>query len=285
MQKKESAIEVKVGALVIFGLALLVAFIVILGDFSWHKGYVVYVDYDNAAGLKPGADVAISGIKAGRVEQIDFLGGKWDEETKRRVFVRCKLTLEEEMAYAVREDSEFYITTQGVLGEKYIEILTTNLESKKVTENAKRRGVDPPRMELLLARASKLLNDLAELLGRDDVPLGDLVRNANNLAKHADELIVENRPTLRAIFGNIETVTRDATDLTAALKTGLDDGSDIRASLQNVRSLTRKLDRDIDPLTRKTLSTLDRTESLAASLDSIVTGAQVLAQLIVEWCG
>ena len=88
--------------IVLFAVGLLIAFVIILGDFSWQKGYVVYVDYDNAAGLKPGADVAISGIKAGRVERIDFLGGEHDPEVNRRVFVRVKVVLEDERAPAVR---------------------------------------------------------------------------------------------------------------------------------------------------------------------------------------
>jgi phospholipid/cholesterol/gamma-HCH transport system substrate-binding protein len=272
VQKRETAIEIKVGALVLFAVALLVAFVVILGDFSWQKGYVVYVDYDNAAGLKPGADVAISGIKCGRVERIDFLGGEHDPEVNRRVFVRVKLVLEEERASAVRTDSEFYITTQGVLGEKYIEILTKSLEQPQVTVDAKIRGVDPPRMELLLARASKLLNDMAELLGRDDVPIGDLIRNTNSLVKHGDEILVENRESFGNIVKNVEVVTDDAKGVTAGLKTGIDDGSDIRAALSNTRSMTGKLDRRINPLADKAERTLASAESLTTNLDEMVSG-------------
>lgn len=272
MQKRETAIEIKVGALVLFAVGLLIAFVIILGDFSWQKGYVVYVDYDNAAGLKPGADVAISGIKAGRVERIDFLGGEHDPEVNRRVFVRVKIVLEDERAPAVREDSQFYITTQGVLGEKYIEILTTSLEQPQVAVDAKIRGVDPPRMELLLARASKLLNDMAELLGRDDIPIGDLIRNTNSLVKHGDEILVENKESFGKIVKNVEVVTEDAKGVTAGLKTGIDDGQDIRATLVNTRAMTGKINRRIDPLANKAERTLDSAESLTTNLDEMVTG-------------
>lgn len=271
MQKKETAIEVKVGALVLFSLALLVAFVIVLGDFSFDDGYVIYVDYDNAGGLKPGADVAISGIKAGKVEKLEFLGGKYDEEAGREVMVRARLVLDPTMADAVRQDSEFYITTQGVLGEKYVEVLTRDLKSPAVAQNAKLRGVDPPRLELLLAKAATVLEDIAELVGRDDIPVADLIRNANNLTRHADEILVENRETFKAIVGNIEVVTKDATELTDSLKTGLGDGSDVRASLQNVRSLTAKLNRDVDPIVHKTIRTLDNAESISQTVKELTT--------------
>jgi phospholipid/cholesterol/gamma-HCH transport system substrate-binding protein len=272
VQKAETAIEIKVGALVLFAVALLVAFVVVLGDFSWQHGHVVFVDYDNAAGLKPGADVAISGIKAGRVERIDFLGGEHDEEVDRRVFVRVKIVLEPDRAAAVREDSQFYITTQGVLGEKYIEVLTKTLDAPPLAENTKVRGVDPPRMELLLARASKLLNDMTELLGRDDIPIGDLIRNTNSLVKHGDEILVENRGKFGNILSNVEVVTDNAKGISAALESGLDDGSDIRATLRNTRGLTGQLNRRIGPLANKAEMTLESTQSLTENLDGIVTG-------------
>lgn len=269
MQKKETAIEVKVGALVLFSIALLVAFVIILGDFSFDDGFVIYVDYDNAGGLKPGADVAISGIKAGKVERLDFLGGTMDKETGREVMVRAKVVLDPAMASAVRQDSEFYVTTQGVLGEKYIEVLTRNLKAPAVAEDAKLRGVDPPRLEILLARASGVLEEIADLLSRDDIPIADLIRNTNSLFMHADEVLLENRDSLKQVMSNIEVVTSDAKDLTAVAKTALGDGSDIQASLRSVRSLTAKLDRDIEPITRRTIRTLDNAEAISETVKDL----------------
>lgn len=270
MQKQETAIEVKVGALILVSLTLLVGFIIVLGDFSLDEGYVLYVDYDNAAGLKPGADVAISGIKAGRVDKIDFMGGQRDPETGREVMVRARLVLTEEMADAVRTNSQFYITTQGVLGEKYIEILTPNLDKPPLPEDSKVRGVDPPRMELLLARGAELLNDISDLLGRDDIPLADLIRNTNNLMLHADETIQENRGSIKSIMGNADTTLADTTVLVGSLKDAVGDGQELKASLHNTRVLTGKLNRRVDPLLDSAQETLDNTQRLTANLDDLV---------------
>jgi phospholipid/cholesterol/gamma-HCH transport system substrate-binding protein len=271
MQKKETAIEVKVGALVIFSLALLVAFVIILGDISLDQGNVIYVDYDNAAGLKPGADVLISGMKAGQVKKLEFRGGKYDEEVGREVMVRAHLAIDKDMVEAIRTDSLFYITTQGVLGEKYVEVMTKNLDKPAVENGAKLIGVDPPRMELLLASAAEVLTEVADLIGSEDVPVGELIRNTNNLAKHADEILVENKDSVRTIMVNAETVSKDATDISAALKVGFGEGDDIAATLKHTRSLTAKVDRKADPVLNKTLSTLTKVESAAGSIDEITT--------------
>lgn len=271
MQKKETAIEVKVGALVILSLGLLVAFVLLLGDFRLQEGFTIYVDYDNAAGLKPGADVAISGIKAGRVEQIEFLGGKLDPDVGRPVMVRAKLVLEDPMKDAVRRDSEFYITTQGVLGEKYIEILTRDLSSPPLASEAKVRGVDPPRIELMLAKASDLLTDISDLLGRDDVPVGDLIRNANSLTKHADEILVENRGTLKNLLTNTDETVTNAKQLTASLNEGVGDGTELRETLVSARNLTETLERRAPVILNKGEVTLDHASSLAQNLDELTT--------------
>jgi phospholipid/cholesterol/gamma-HCH transport system substrate-binding protein len=270
MRMKDTAIEIKVGALVIAGIALLVAFVVILGDFSFDEGQIVYIDFDHAGGLKQGADVMISGIKAGKVKKLEFHGGKYDEEAGREVMVRAAVQIDTEMTADIRQNSEFFITTQGVLGEKYVEIITPNLDKPVVAPGAKMRGIDPPRMEILLARAAEVLESVSELLGRDDIPIADLIRNTNSLVKHSDELIVENSSAVHSILANVEVASRDLTNITAAANVGLGDGSDIRATLQNARSLTGKLDRNFDPIADKANATLENTEALTGDLRGMI---------------
>ncbi len=272
MQKRETAIEVKVGALVLFSTALLVAFVIILGDFTFEDGHVIYVDFDNAGGLKPGADVAISGIKSGQVKRLEFLGGEYDQDVGREVMVRAHLLIDSDKAYAIRRNSQFYITTQGVLGEKYVEITTTGMSEPEVPAEAKLRGVDPPRMELLLAKGAEILTGLSDAINKGDVPLEKLIADIDSLVVHSDELISDNKNTIGNIIGNVETASKDVTEITAMVRDDLGEGGDISATLRNTRSLTGKLDRRVDPLVNKTMSTLGRVESVAGTVDEITTG-------------
>ncbi|MBH25831.1 MAG: hypothetical protein CMH57_15600 [Myxococcales bacterium] len=274
MQKKETAIEVKVGALVLFSTALLVAFVIILGDFSFDKGTMIYVDFDNVGGLKPGADVAISGIKAGKVQRLEFMGGAPDEDLGRNLMVRAHVMIEPSMAKAVRRDSAFYITTQGVLGEKYIEILTLDMNAEPVAVGDQLRGVDPPRMELLMARLDDIANELADLMSNKDIPVGDLIRNTNALMANANGILTDNRDNIDSIIGNVEKVSGDAVEIADAVKVGVGDGSEIRTSLVNVRNLTNRLNNELGPITRKLNRTLDNAESVSVTVKDITTGKQ-----------
>ena len=118
----ERGLEWKVGVLIVVSTAILVAFIFILGNFSLRSGYTIAVDYDYIGALQPGAPVKVSGIKVGKVESVDFLGGKPDA-TGKRVQVRVTAWIEDRAKDSIRSDAEFFINTAGVLGEQYLEIV------------------------------------------------------------------------------------------------------------------------------------------------------------------
>src|SRR5690606_27558546 len=118
----ERGIEVKVGILITVCVGLLVAFVMLLGDFGVAGGAPLYLDVPTSADLKPGAPVKVAGVPAGKVMEVAYRGGALDEKTGRRVYVRVKLEVDEQKLATIYEDASFYITTQGVLGEKYVEI-------------------------------------------------------------------------------------------------------------------------------------------------------------------
>src|ERR1700723_2434999 len=114
---QERSIEVKVGALILVSLAILGGFMLVLGGLSFEKTYTVYVDFDNPGGLQSGAAVRVAGVKVGTVKAMEFQGGKVDPKSGRRVLVRAQLAIEQRVKDAVHDDADFYVTTQGVLGE------------------------------------------------------------------------------------------------------------------------------------------------------------------------
>src|ERR1700712_1948918 len=119
---QEKSIEVKVGVLILVSLGILAAFVLIMGGLSFEKTYTLYVDFDNPGGLQSGAPVRVAGVKVGKVTELSFMGGKIDPVTKRRTLVRAKVAVEARVKESIHEDADFYVTTQGVLGEQYMAI-------------------------------------------------------------------------------------------------------------------------------------------------------------------
>ncbi|HNF98324.1 MAG TPA: MlaD family protein, partial [Pseudomonadota bacterium] len=115
-------LELKVGTLIVVSGGLLAMFIAILGGFSFGPTSRIYVDYDFSGNIHEGAPVKISGIKVGKVEKIEFFGGELDPQVNRRVQVRLTVQIEERARKAIHDDAEFFVNTQGVLGEQYLEI-------------------------------------------------------------------------------------------------------------------------------------------------------------------
>src|SRR5215472_14118281 len=118
----ERSIEVKVGMLILLSIGILGAFILVMGGLSFQKSYSIYVDFDNPGGLQTGAPVRIAGVKVGKVDELQFRGGQVDPQTGRRTLVRAKVDLEVRVKSAIHEDADFYVTTQGVLGEQFLSI-------------------------------------------------------------------------------------------------------------------------------------------------------------------
>lgn len=257
MQKKETSIEVKVGALVLFSLALLVAFVLVLGDFSMSDGFTFDVDFNNAGGLKPGADVAIAGINVGNVQALKFHPNKDHQKDRDQpaVEVRATLRIDPNYADAVRQDSKFYITRRGVLGEPYIEIETTSFDAPQIKQGTVMRGVEPARMDVIVSKATQLLDTLQNLLNDPNIAAKDLIKNTASLMGHLDSVVTDNRKDIDGTIQNTRMTTAEAAKLLAALNFAVEDGSKVRAMLDdaqatahNARNISTKVNADIAPV-------------------------------------
>lgn len=275
MARKESAIEVKVGALVLLSIGVLVAFVLVLGDFNFNKGFLLYVDFDNAAGLKPGAPVRIAGIPAGSVQSVEFLGGELDPEVNRPVYVRATLWIEETNQAAIRQDAQFTITTQGVLGEPYVEIMSIDREAAVVEAGEKFRGIDPPRMDMILSSAYEGIEGLRELVerlnrrGDNPIRIDDFINNIADLAHNIDARVVENseeidsiianidaivaeieteKQTLPQIMRNVDSATGRFDRIGASVERAIGDGSELRNTIENVERVSDVAAREAEPL-------------------------------------
>src|SRR5579862_8632371 len=102
---EERSIEVKVGALIMVALVILGGFVLVMGGLSFEKTYPVYVDFDNPGGLLSGAAVRIGGVKVGSVKELEFLGGRVDPKSGRRVLVRAQVAIERRVKDTIHTDA------------------------------------------------------------------------------------------------------------------------------------------------------------------------------------
>lgn len=247
----DRGLEFKVGALIVGAAAILVAFVVVLGNFSLGKGFRLYVDYDFSGNIQPGAPVKVSGIKVGKVEDVQFWGGRLDPATGRRVQVRLVVWVQERVRETIRQDAEFFVNTAGVLGEQYLEIAPGSYDKPALPPGSTVRGVDPPRTDLIVARLYEFLDSVTTLLHEDKDLIRDLLKNGAGAIRELNALLVENREQLRALIASTEKLAGEGALLLSDVRTGLGDPHVIGKTLVDLDGALRSADRALTELAPK----------------------------------
>lgn len=273
---RERGLEFKVGLLVLVSGAILLAFIFVLGNFSLHSGFTIQVDYDYVGSLQAGAPVKVSGIKVGKVTDVDFLGGKQDPKVNDRVQVRVTAWIEDTAREAIRGDAEYFINTAGVLGEQYLEIVPgKDWKSPPIAPdtivhngNGKTPVHDPPRTDLVVARLYEVLDGVSSVLHDDRDAIKHLLGNGASAVAEVNQLLVDNRARLAELIGNGAELAKEAKTTLAKVNSGLGDGKPIAALVA-----------DADATLRTTQSSL---ATLTPSASALMTDATRVTGLVTE---
>lgn len=258
---QERSIEVKVGALILVSLAILGAFILVMGGLSFEKTYTVYVDFDNPGGLQAGAAVRIAGVKVGSVTALEFRGGKVDPTTGRHVLVRADLAIEQKVQDAVHDDADFYVTTQGVLGEQFLAIDPGTPEHPVLKDGAVVKGIDPPRIDLFLAKAYELLDTTVTGIKNNRETIASIANNTAGLLKGLNIIVTGNKERIDRIVANIDDMTSEAKTLTHDARVNYVDNPKLTHTIDNVDALTTQIREDSGPMlkdAREALANLNR---------------------------
>jgi len=267
---QEKSIEVKVGILILVSLGILAAFVLIMGGLSFEKTYTVYVDFDNPGGLQSGAPVRVAGVKCGKVTELQFMGGKVDPQTNRRTLVRAKVQIEQRVKDSIHEDADFYVTTQGVLGEQFLAIDPGSPQKPVLAENTIIKGIDPPRLDLFLAKAYELLDTTINGIRNNRELISDIATNTAGLLKGLNTVLTDNRERINRIVQNLEALSVEANTLTAHARSNYVDNPKIARTIDNIDKLTTELQRDSGPMikdAREAVANLNRASKVIGGED------------------
>ena len=156
----KTKLELKVGFFVFVGVVILVAFILLIGDFkTWTLGYEVNFVFNFVNGVKLGAPVRFAGVDVGEVKAINFLLDP-QEETKPKVQIVGWVKKE----VRIPLDSTVWVNTLGLLGEKYIEIMPGLDYQQSLAKGQTLPGNDPIAMHEIAQLARNIAGDLDESL-------------------------------------------------------------------------------------------------------------------------
>jgi len=172
MTAQRWTLEVKVGAFIVAGIALLLIFIFAIGDLSavFQPGHRLYVMFDSANGITSGSPVQYAGVEKGKVQAVDIL---YQKGPSGQLVPKVRLVVRLPDQIQVRADDEASISTFGLLGEKYLEIRPGPGAEAILEPNGQLIGRPPVSTEHIMERSNEVLNEFKQTLQGLNSLVGD----------------------------------------------------------------------------------------------------------------
>jgi phospholipid/cholesterol/gamma-HCH transport system substrate-binding protein len=224
--------ETSVGLFVLAAIGVLIYMSFQIGSlrFATHN-YAKYCLYSHdISGLNKKADVRIAGVKVGWIESVLF------EEEQQRVKM-CVMILKKYHLYA---DASAVIRQNGILGGKYLEILTGDARLHKLPEGTTLEcpAQDSVSVDIILKKVNNIAGNIEEVtdslkktLGGDEgeaklkqmmdgvVRVTDRVANA---AESLDRLVVSNEETIQEALISVKELIPDIQEKFGKISNAID---------------------------------------------------------------
>ena len=158
-ERRELGVKFRVGLFVLVALAVFLATIYALGARArlFEARYVVYADFTEVGGLTEGATVRLAGVQIGRVAGVHLPGEPGGK-------VRVDLDITRRYADRIRKDSVARIETQGLLGDKVVEITVGTAATPALRAGEVLAARDPTDFGRVLNEGAGAVQDMGALM-------------------------------------------------------------------------------------------------------------------------
>ncbi|MCX7965809.1 MAG: MlaD family protein [Syntrophorhabdaceae bacterium] len=202
MNKGRLSPELKVGIVVLIGFIILFYMSVRIGKYGalGEKGYELKVYLENANGIDSKSPVLIAGVEVGRVISVRL------ENFKALVRIIVKEGVQ------VPADSTVAIKTQGVLGDKFLEIIPGKdkkmLSSGEIIKTVK----TSPDFDEIFTQVSTAAKKFGDTIGEFQGLIGDKekaniknsIENIQAITGEFKEIIKENKQGINSVIANAD---------------------------------------------------------------------------------
>jgi phospholipid/cholesterol/gamma-HCH transport system substrate-binding protein len=193
--------EVRTGLVVILCVGILAGLTIMAGNFKlFQQSYSLNVMFSNSSGIEKDASVRLIGVEVGKVESAQLVYGKEGD-----TMVALKLELNE--AARIREGARAFVTTLGLMGEKYVELTPGDKGAPYLKPGATIQGNDPIDIEAIAGQAMSTMEVAKETM-----------TNISSLVKNLDSAMADNRPNVDEIMNNLRRTTDNLEEFTDDIK-------------------------------------------------------------------
>jgi phospholipid/cholesterol/gamma-HCH transport system substrate-binding protein len=159
--KPTPVLQFKVGLLILTSLFILGVTIFLMGrERRLFENKVPFeIRFSRTSGLREGAPISLAGVRVGSVERLSFPSDPQEN------YIEVRIKVVGEVAPRIRKDMVARIRTQGVLGDKYIELSGGSPQGEPLPAGGLIRSVDPIDYEALLGESGDVVQNVVELTG------------------------------------------------------------------------------------------------------------------------
>jgi phospholipid/cholesterol/gamma-HCH transport system substrate-binding protein len=175
----------------------------------WGGKYQLSAEFQNVAGLQPGAEVRVAGLSEGTVKRIDLpkkTGGK----------VRIEMSLNTASRRVIKADSQAVIRAEGLMGDEYVEVSMGSEQVPEVKDNSTLQGESPvevsdiiKKVDGLLDQANGAVQNVTQATGNID----SITAKVNNGAGSMGALVND-----KGVYQNINKASSEMQEDAEALK-------------------------------------------------------------------
>lgn len=270
------SLEARVGAFVFGAVALALAFVWVLSDVGLGSRFQLYVDFAYSGQLQTGAPVKISGVRIGRVSELELLGPdaqpapaterERDLGRRQEPLVRATLALQPQVAERLTQQARFAVSTQGIIGEAYVEVAPA--PGAKLEPAVAVRGVDAPRvhrMALQLAQVLDATNRWVRVGSSGQLDLKALAGGLASLLQTIDEVVGQRRQMLGETLDDVAVAAAQLKALTTELRSWAQPG---RRMLEQATQLADVMGEEFPRLLADTRRSMARLRQLLDGSDA-----------------
>ncbi|HEY2404738.1 MAG TPA: MlaD family protein [Polyangiaceae bacterium] len=265
----QRSVEVKVGLLILVALGLLAGFVVVMGGLSLQPTFTVYVSFQNPGGLQSGAPIRMSGVKVGRVSELEFRGGMVDAKTHEpEPPIRAVGRIERRYQSAIRENSRWFVTSQGVLGEMFLAVEPGSQDRPLLSDGATVQGISPPRLDLLLSESYELLHQAYLGITNNRQEISETFDGLHRTLHASGQFFEHNETKLDKIVDDMQSLSSGADSTLKAVRDRYVDGPQVTRIFNDVERSASVVSQNLEPLMTDGRAVLSDGKKLGQALAS-----------------
>ncbi|MDQ3347848.1 MAG: MlaD family protein [Acidobacteriota bacterium] len=207
--------SVSVGAFVVFGVLLFAVGLFIIGSrrMLFEDTFHASAEFANISGLQNGAIVRVAGMDAGEVDEIRVPGSPSGR-------FRVRMRLREELHLLIRVDSVASIQTDGLVGNKYVQVEAGTDQAAIVPPDGTMKSTEPLDLAEMLNRMSKTIDLVTGTIVDVKAGVEEALGSVTDTARSAQDLMADVGKDARAIMASTQKATADLNAIVAGVRDG-----------------------------------------------------------------